>query len=313
MKVFISWSGEKSKAVAAALHDWLPRVIDALEPWMSDIDIESGSVPMSVIADSLQDSRFGIIVVTPENFNKPWINFEAGAISKHVGELKSRVAPVLIGYEKKTDLPGPLSNYQVTLPNKDDFKKLLTSLNRQVGAGGEKPKNEDLLSDALDQYWSRLEEQLTEIQTADPTVAEEREEPDLLVEVLGIVRGLQAEMVDIRRRLPFPTSLRGRLTERAVPSATGGIVFGGTATGFATPTDNAATEQRRQSAMDAISDVVVRSGFPGTVNTFRPTDDLINMTFEETPSDELLEQLHLATASNGYNLNVQVIAPTDRP
>lgn len=40
MKVFINWSGTRSKAVAKALHDWLKNIFpNQVEPWMSDIDL----------------------------------------------------------------------------------------------------------------------------------------------------------------------------------------------------------------------------------------------------------------------------------
>lgn len=32
----ISWSGERSNKVAAALYDWLPTVVKTPEPWMSE-------------------------------------------------------------------------------------------------------------------------------------------------------------------------------------------------------------------------------------------------------------------------------------
>ena len=34
MHVFISWSGERSKALAVALRDWLPLVLHYVEPWV---------------------------------------------------------------------------------------------------------------------------------------------------------------------------------------------------------------------------------------------------------------------------------------
>jgi len=41
--VFISWSGERSGLVAAALHDWLPMVVQTADPWMSSEGIEKGT------------------------------------------------------------------------------------------------------------------------------------------------------------------------------------------------------------------------------------------------------------------------------
>jgi hypothetical protein len=42
MRVFISWSQERSRIVARALYDWLPAIIQSLEPWMSSADIGAG-------------------------------------------------------------------------------------------------------------------------------------------------------------------------------------------------------------------------------------------------------------------------------
>jgi hypothetical protein len=42
MKVFISWSGERSKAVAKVLRRRLGNIIQAVDPYMSDQDIDKG-------------------------------------------------------------------------------------------------------------------------------------------------------------------------------------------------------------------------------------------------------------------------------
>ena len=41
MKVFISWSGTRSKALAVALKEWLPLILQYAKPWVSDKDISS--------------------------------------------------------------------------------------------------------------------------------------------------------------------------------------------------------------------------------------------------------------------------------
>jgi len=43
MKVFISWSGELSHKVARIFRDWLPNVVQILEPYVSSEDIDKGN------------------------------------------------------------------------------------------------------------------------------------------------------------------------------------------------------------------------------------------------------------------------------
>src|SRR5262245_19790474 len=84
MKVFISWSGDISKAVASALRDWLPKVIQHVKPWMSEQDIPKGTRWLGYISEQLKEVKTGIICLTPDNQQNPWILFEAGALAKTV-------------------------------------------------------------------------------------------------------------------------------------------------------------------------------------------------------------------------------------
>jgi hypothetical protein len=61
MKVFISWSGPTSKAVARVLYEWLPIVLQSIKPFMSSEEIEKGARWASTIANELEDTSFGLI------------------------------------------------------------------------------------------------------------------------------------------------------------------------------------------------------------------------------------------------------------
>lgn len=67
MKVFISWSGDTSRQVAEALRDWLPDVIQQLEPFLSSKDIASGLKWQDEISSKLDETTFGVICLTKDN------------------------------------------------------------------------------------------------------------------------------------------------------------------------------------------------------------------------------------------------------
>src|ERR1043165_153842 len=106
MKIFISWSGNRSRAVAETLRDWIKCVLQATRPWISTRDIDRGSLWFSEINDQLKDTSVGIICLTQENKNRPWILFEAGALAK--GLSSNRVCTLLIDL-KSADLEDPLA------------------------------------------------------------------------------------------------------------------------------------------------------------------------------------------------------------
>ncbi|WP_301814842.1 TIR domain-containing protein [Bacteroides caecimuris] len=140
MKVFLSWSGHKSHQVALVLRDWLPSVIQSITPYVSSEDIDKGARWSTDIAKELEDSTFGLLCVTKENLEAPWLLFEAGALSKMMD--KSYVCPFIFDL-KRAEVKGPILQFQSTIFEKEDVKKLVLTLNRACGASALK---EDLLT-----------------------------------------------------------------------------------------------------------------------------------------------------------------------
>jgi len=126
MKVFISWSGERSKAVAKVLRRRLGNIIQAVEPYMSDQDIDKGVRWFDDVSSELQNTSFCIVCLTPSNLSSEWISFESGAIASKPDE--SQVTALLIGL-KPSDVTGPLAQFQHTEVNEEDFRKLARSIN----------------------------------------------------------------------------------------------------------------------------------------------------------------------------------------
>lgn len=106
MKVFISWSGELSQLVALCLRSWIHDVIQIAEPYVSSEDLEKGSRWFAEVDKELGICEFGITCLTRENMNKPWVLFEAGAMSRSINS--ARVTPLLVDLTP-ADLSGPLA------------------------------------------------------------------------------------------------------------------------------------------------------------------------------------------------------------
>lgn len=158
MKVFVSWSGNISRTVAGILHQYIPVIIQSADVFFSQEDIEKGVNWDNVLQDELANSFYGIVCLTPQNINAPWINFEAGAIAK---SLDSRVSSLLIGV-KPSDINGPLTRFQATGVNKDDFFKLIKGINSNI----EHPLDSDLLKRSFDASWPKIEEGLKDAEKA---------------------------------------------------------------------------------------------------------------------------------------------------
>ena len=203
MKVFLSWSGHRSREVAGLLSEWLSCVIQAIRPWISTRDLDRGTIWFGEINDQLQETTVGIICLTQENKTKPWILFEAGALAK--GLSTSRVCTLLIDLEPK-DIEDPLAQFNHTLPTKDSIYSLVKTLNNALGPDG---LDVHILDQVYETYWEHFEEKyaaiLSETETHDPPKPRPKE--DMLGEILentrlmsSRIRRLEAELDRGRNR-----------------------------------------------------------------------------------------------------------------
>jgi len=92
MKVFFSWSGTESRQIAKVLRNWISIPLHGVEAWIST-EIRRGSRWRLELREALREPHYGIICVTPANKDRPWLNYEAGALS----HLDIDVSPHLVG------------------------------------------------------------------------------------------------------------------------------------------------------------------------------------------------------------------------
>ncbi len=186
MNIFLSWSGERSRAVSDLLDEWLQCVIQAVDPWMSSKDIDRGTLWFSEISDQLQSTSLGIICLTKDNLEKPWILFEAGALAK--GLKNTRVCTFLIDLEPN-DVGTPLSQFNHTMPDKAGLWALVRTLNNALQEKGLKEKT---LEQVFEMYWPTFKENFDNIlaEIKPSTSAKKRPDKDILIEILETSRSM---------------------------------------------------------------------------------------------------------------------------
>ncbi len=197
MKIFISWSGEPSQTFARALAEWLPMVIQSVKPFMSTYDIRSGQRWPNEIGKQLEENTFGIICLTPNNRDAPWIHFEAGALSKFVDE--SAVVPLRIGIEN-AEITAPLSQFQAKDLTKDDMRALVLDINSRMDSG----LDPTMLGKVFEKFWPDLESSIKVAQEAvkhSGLPAAKRSSGEMAAETLNTVRSLARNVEDIKMHL----------------------------------------------------------------------------------------------------------------
>ncbi|MES3675509.1 hypothetical protein QC589_06095 [Halomonas elongata] len=193
MKIFVSWSGKRSKAVAELMSDWLKCVIQASQPWISTRDIDRGAIWFSEISDKLKDVSVGVVCLTQENKNKPWILFETGALAK--GLTTNRVCTFLIDLNPE-DLQDPLGQFNHTTPDKSSVWELTRTINDCLD---DDALDERILNQVFETYWPQFEGKFQDSLNDNPPqeVVPPRSEQDILSEILNNTRSLSHRIRDL--------------------------------------------------------------------------------------------------------------------
>lgn len=155
MRLFISWSQENSLShqVALALRDWIPLILQPIEPFVSAEDIHKGEQWVSNLAAELKQTAFCIICVTKANLHSAWIHFEAGAVFNSFG--RGRVCPLLLDIDQR-ELVGPLTQFQTARATHDDILRLLHSINQNLDT----PIHEARVNQLFSALWPDFEAKL---------------------------------------------------------------------------------------------------------------------------------------------------------
>ncbi|WP_157180400.1 MULTISPECIES: toll/interleukin-1 receptor domain-containing protein [Protofrankia] len=198
MKIFISWSGDTSKQIAEIFRDWLPILIHEIDVFVSSQDIGGGTRALDVLADELDATSYGLIVTTKATQSAPWINFESGALAKHVA--KSRVVPILIDLGV-SDLKNPLAQFQaIDSRQSDAMVKLVREINAEASP---RPVVDEILRKRFEAFWPELDEKLATVRSTlgktsgEPAITEK----EMMAEIRAEVRRQSHQIFEISARI----------------------------------------------------------------------------------------------------------------
>jgi hypothetical protein len=203
MKIFISWSENRSQAMAAALRDWLPLVLHYAKPWLSQTDIRAGDRWALEIAKELENSFFGVICLTRDNLDSPWILFEAGALAKSIE--KGAVIPLLLDLDF-SELIGPLAQFQAKKTERNSVYEVVRAINER----SEVPVEEGRLLQLFEFLWPQLEAKFRAIPSHQgESPIPPRSQKAILEDLVITLRAVDQRTRDLEAALPHFAAMAG--------------------------------------------------------------------------------------------------------
>jgi hypothetical protein len=199
MRIFTSWSGERSKTAALGLKSLLQDLFEeAVDVFVSD-HISPGEAWAQRLGTELEQSEFGILCLTPENSQAPWLLFEAGAMKKFGA---SRVVPYLIDELPAASDRSPLAQFQHVRADREGTYRLVETINNTIRPSA---KPIDRLERSFTKWWPDLEQTLKVLQASNSGRPVLRSDRELLESIWKRVEGLwqaHSESRDSATHLP---------------------------------------------------------------------------------------------------------------
>jgi hypothetical protein len=199
LRIFISWAGDHAETIGKGFRDFLPDVVNAVEPFISGSDIDKGSRWGDVLAGTLQDSSCAIVCLTPESLRSIWVAFETGAVSRAAGgpdAARSRIWTYLNGLDARELQLSPFAEYQATAATEQDTCRLIRSIN-QLSPDAVSAETLQRRFDGV--FWPQFSKVIETVQRTSPTKIGKESEPDVIPEILRTVRSIQQELKRIGR------------------------------------------------------------------------------------------------------------------
>ncbi len=110
-KVFFSWAGDTSKKCAEYYKDLLEQKYETNNNIFISTENPIGKEPLNQIVKALNNCRIGLFFITKESKNRPWLNFEAGAIYKANND-DTLIIPIYVDITRDELKHSPFPNFQ---------------------------------------------------------------------------------------------------------------------------------------------------------------------------------------------------------
>jgi hypothetical protein len=109
--VFVSYSKKDAPFVRSLTEALRER---GVKVWYDSGELRVGENFMRRIEDALEQSRYFLLVISPEYLSSQWNSFELGvALSRDASSNGGHILPVLVRDAEVSSLPTPVSKYQV--------------------------------------------------------------------------------------------------------------------------------------------------------------------------------------------------------